>query len=426
MKGGNSRSRLVWIGICCFLLVVVALAGPLHAVTTTEAEDQVSTAPDVKFVRVYTNSSAQLWPYTSRAEHFDGLTLPINVVFQEDAATVRRLLATSTADSDSQWRTTTSNNTTVVLNGTRTRWSDSDGATRYTYIYTESGGKWIDETYQLHDGTYFGTRYHLRLYEGGSREKRWTAVQAHHEHWDWFRLRHTVGSLAKAQQHVEQDFYGTRYLGDIERQRYANGGIMDTDGWVTVIDLVDWTVGGPQLLLPTTVLGLGLITTASERWNSVREALGESELTTRLSGHHVLLFATMGGLPLAVRLASIALEQQTPLGNSPKVVAGLFFPVVAFGLPIAAAVLGHRLRADEGFAVAAVGLGVGFVLDYSHLQITTLPIGVVLHRFTLLLAIGLIAAGGIRWSEDVVTRHGYTLVGASLWVGALLWSLLGF
>ena len=438
---GTTRHRLLAVGLCCYLLVVVALLGPLAGAGTTKvaasttpaadeqmvpaaADEQARSEPNVKLVRVYVNGRKKFWPYTSRGQDFETLTLPINVVFREDAETVRRLLAASTADSDSQWRTTTPDNETVVLNGTRTRWADSDGALRYTYVHTESGGRWLDETYQLHDGTYFGTRYHLRLYDGGTKDRPWTAVQAHHEHWDWFRLRHTVGSLARAQQHVEQDFYGTQYLGDIERERYANGGIMDSDGWVTIIDLVDWTFGGPQVTLaPAT---LALLAAVSDRWETVRQTVEESVVTDRLTGHHVGLFVTMAGLPLAVRLASITLEQETPLGNSPKVIAALFFPVVAFGIPIVAGILGERLRADDGFVVAALGLGLGFLFDYSFLQLTALPIEVVLHRLTLLFAVGLIAAGGVRWSDDVVARHGYTLVGASLWVITLLWSLLGF
>lgn len=424
MIGDDSRHRLVLVGVCCYVLVVLALVGPATVVTTTTAEEATHAEPDVKLVSVYANSTTKFWPYTSRQKDFGTLTLPINVVFREDAATVRRLLATSTAASDSQWQTTTPTDETGVLDGTRTRWSESTGATRYTYVHTESGGRWLDETSQLHDGTYFGTRYHLRLYEGGQREQRWTAVQAHHEHWDWFRLRHTVGSLATAQQHVERDFYGTRYLGSIERQRYANGGIMDTDGWVTVIDLVDWTVGGPQaLLLPTT---LGLFASLSGRWRSVRLRVRRSGLHRRLTRRHLALFLTMAGLPVVVRLASVVLEQQTPLGGAPKLIAGGLFPIIALGLPVAAWMLGRGLRADDGFVVAGVGLGVGFLLDYSYLQLTMIPLGVVLHRFTLLLAIGLVAADGVRWSKDVVTRHGYTLVGGTLWVGALLWSLLGF
>ncbi|SFL39198.1 hypothetical protein SAMN04487950_3606 [Halogranum rubrum] len=423
MKGVNSRHRLVWAGICCYLLVTLALVGPAHVASATQTEEQIDATPNVKFVNVYINGTTKLWPYTSREKDFSTLTLPINVVFHEDADTVRRLFVASNEDSDSQWTTKTPSNETVILNGTSTRWSESDGATRYTYVETESGGVWKDETYQLHDGSYFGTRYHLRLYEGGTPTKRWTAVQAHHEHWDWFRLRHTVNSLAEAQRHVERDFYGTRYLGAIERQRYGNGGIMDTDGWVTVIDLVDWTVGGPQFfVLPV----LGLLAAVTDRLGSVRDVLEDSELSHRLSSSHVTLFLTMASLPFTVRLVSIALEQQTPLGDSPKVIAAICFPILAFGLPILASYLGYTLRADDGFVVAAIGLGVGFLLDYSALQITTLPIAVVVHRVTLLLAIGLIAAGGVRWSDDVVTRHGYTLAGATLWVGALCWSLLGF
>lgn len=425
MEGVDAPPRLVWVVVCCYLLIAVTLVGPAHLVAVTDAEKgDTGTEPSVKLVRVHSTGDTKLWPYTSRRQSFDSITLPINVVFEEDAATVRRLLVASTADSDSQWQTTSPDNETVVLNGTDTAWSESHGATRYTYVYTESSGRWLDESAQLHDGSYFGTRYHLRLYEGGGSDRTWTAVQAHEEHWDWFRLRHTVGSLSEARQHVEHGFYGTRYLASIERERYANGDIMDTDGWVTVIDLVDWTT--PPVHTVFAPLFLGVAVALTNGLKSFRHRVRESDHLSSLTRHHVALFVAMATIPLAVRVVSIALEQETPLGQSPKSIAALLFPVVVFGLPLAAGVLGRYLQADEGFVTAAVGLGIGFVLDYTYLQITVLPIAVVLHRFCLLLAIGLIAAGGIRWSTDVLNRYGYTAVGSVLWVGALLLSLLGF
>ncbi|MFC7194450.1 hypothetical protein ACFQL4_06885 [Halosimplex aquaticum] len=74
----------------------------------------------------------------------------------------------------------------------------------------EAGGEWIDETYQLHDGKYFASRYHLRVYESPYESDEWVAIQAHSDHWDWFRLRHTVHDTENAQDYVESEFWGIR------------------------------------------------------------------------------------------------------------------------------------------------------------------------------------------------------------------------
>ena len=52
-------------------------------------------------------------------------------------------------------------------------------------------GEWLQQRYQLHGGTYLGTRHHIRAFAPSERPQ-WTALQAHSEHWDWFRLRHIV------------------------------------------------------------------------------------------------------------------------------------------------------------------------------------------------------------------------------------------
>lgn len=43
-------------------------------------------------------------------------------------------------------------------------WGRGHGANRYTFVRTEDGGRWMAQTDQLRDGSYFGVQYHLRLY----------------------------------------------------------------------------------------------------------------------------------------------------------------------------------------------------------------------------------------------------------------------
>ncbi len=410
----RGRARIVIVTVVV-LLAIVAIANVASPVRSQDGSDE-RTAKEVKLVLVNGSETQRLWPYTSRQKDFDTLTLPINAMVYEDAGTVYQLLAAGQGGTRSQWETTNPENETIVLNETEASWSRSHGATRYTYVDTPQGGRWLDETYQLHDGSYFGTRYHLRLYEGGTRPNRWTAIQAHAEHWDWFRLRHTVSGLSEARQHVEHDFYGTSYLRGIERKRYANGGIFDADGWISAIRVADWTTHGPQTLWPVAV-GLTLTGVPASLWATWDRSYVDSR-------HLSLLFST-ASIPLAVRIGGIALEQHTPLGGTPKVIAAALFPILAVGLPVIVHRLGRELRAEEGFVLSALGLGAGFVADYAFLGITVLPLAVVLHRLTLLVALGLVAAGGVRWSDEWLVRNQYGVAGVGIWVAALLWTLLG-
>lgn len=389
--------------------------------TTDSATVANASQSNVKLVYVAENESSRLWPYTSRRKDFETLTLPINVVIRTDAAHVRRILAGSDG-TNSSWTAQSPENETVVLNGTEVPWSQAHGATRYTYIATEDGGQWLDETYQLHNGTYFGSRIHLRLYDGGTATNPWTAIQAHDEHFDWFRLRHTVSSVAEGRKHVERDFYGSRYLADIERQRYANGGIKDTDGWVTVIEVVKWTMGGPRVfVLP---IGVGLIlglgpNRAGSIVSAAKAAVSEIDLTS----YHAALTVGLAAIPLGVRIAGITLETRTPLGGNPALISAMLYPVLAVGIPLVAVEVGRYLPAEDGFAFAALGLGLGLVADYAFLAVTALPVPVVLNRVVLLLAVGLLAAGGTPEATEWPHRHRYSVVGAILWIIGLAWPL---
>ncbi|MFC6730926.1 hypothetical protein ACFQDG_19925, partial [Natronoarchaeum mannanilyticum] len=128
-------------------------------------------------------------------------------------------------------------------NGTAVAWESARGATRYTYVANvarEDGtpaGYWMAESGQFHDGDYLGSRYHVRLYEPIDDEERWVAMQAHQEHWDWFGLRHSVDSNERAQQYVEADFMGQPFVDSVSREYYATSDPLDTDGWVTEIEL---------------------------------------------------------------------------------------------------------------------------------------------------------------------------------------------
>jgi len=442
---GSSRRELAGV----LLLVVVILAVGASSVTIQPEPEpaEPENISEVRLVRPAPNGSQQLWPYTSRGRSIDKATLPINVVVREDPRTVRRLLVTGSRyggtlywnETAGGWKTGTADEDAVEINATSVRWGASHGRDRYTLLHTNDGGRWIGERYQLHDGTYFGSRYHLRLYEGGTGNRTWTAIQAHHEHWNWFQLRHKVGSLATAQHHVERDFTSTAVVADVSRERYANGGVIDADGWVTVIELREVVGRGPgprprdsprEPLLATVIvpaLGIGLATRVVDALGTDRLTLSRLEdrlRTSRLTLDHVLLIASTACLVPAVRIGAVTAETLFP-GASPVLIGAPFYLLLVVGLPACAVAFGRRIRAEDGFIGAAFGMGAGVIADYAYLQVTTLPFGAVVQQFALVVGLGLIAGGGSRWATDPLRRHGFRIVGLAVWVGGLLWPVFG-
>lgn len=425
--GVRLRAVLILLVLVGGVVTVAAVLPVLQPSETAEPEYQ-NASGDVNLVSIGATGT-RLWPFTSRQRRFDTRTLAINVIVMEDAATVRRVLA---ADQQSGWRVSDPENESVahpgdepvVVNGSGVSWNETRGAKRYTYVETTDGEEWVDETNQLHDGAYLGARYHIRMYEVSAQEDTFTAIQAHHEHWDWFRLRHTVGSVSKGRYHVEQQFYGTELISEISRKRFGNGGVLDADGWVTVVDLIDWKLrtDGPGGL-PTATVFLALLAVGA-RYEDVRESLRGLVERNPARPTHVAMFLGLLLVPVGVRVGAIELERAMA-GLSPKVVAAPGYLVLAVGLPATAGLLGRRLPADEAFATAVVGLGFGILLDYAYLGITTLPYWVVVHRAVLLVGVGLVAAGGVRWAGQPLQRHRYRVVGLVVWVLALLWPLAG-
>jgi hypothetical protein len=417
MLGGARRRTLLLAAVAVVLLVGAGALGP-SPTRDPNATAAATTTDEARLVTVG-ERDARLWPYTSRQHDVETRTLPINVVVTTDLATTRRVLA---ADENRTWTTDDPEGEAVVLKGSGVNWSETTGADRYTYVETDDRSYWMDESAQIHDGAYLGSRYHLRLYEVSAGADTYTAIQAHTEHWDWFRLRHTVGSTARARYAVEHEFYGTGTVADVSRERFGNGGALDADGWVTVFDLVDYSFhddtvySGLLLALFAVAGGRSLVGSARDAVDSVRRS--------RVGPVHAALFGTLFVAPVTVRVTAVTLEQSVP-GLSPKVIAAPLYLVLAVGLPFVTALLGRRLAADDAFATATVGFGLGLLVDYAWLGITSLPFGVVVHRLVLLVGLGLLAAGGVRWAATPLQRHRYRLAGVVVWVAALVWPLAG-
>jgi hypothetical protein len=105
---------------------------------------------------------------------------------------------------------------------------------------------------------------------------------------------------------------------------------------------------------------------------------------------------------------------------SPKVIAGVLYPVIAVGLPAVAAIGGRRLSIENAFLAGVLGLAAAFFLDYAALGVTSLPITLIVHRLALILAIGLIAAGGAHG-----VRSELTWLGGGGWLATLVFALAG-
>jgi hypothetical protein len=404
------------------VLLALLVVDPSLVAPHTADETAKRSPEDVRLVTPSSESDAKLWPFTSRRKSFESLTLPVNAVVQGDSSRVRSQLRYQQDGQWEQmrndWQGIDSEGERVVVSGGDVTWRETTGATRYIYVSAPgSEGGWTTETVQLHDGTYFGSRYHLRLYEGGTGSGTWTAIQAHHEHWDWFRLRHTVGSVATAQHHLETEYFGTSYTADVTRKRYANGGISDADGWVSIVDLRPLSaVGG---------LSAGLLLFGSfvgqQTWQTtVEQAM--TWLSDELRQRSALLFACLLSLPVAVRSGSI-LAETTVAALPIKLVAGTFYLVLAVGIPVVAFVFPRGGEPLDWAGLAVLGLGLGFVLDYQSIGIEVLPIAVVLHRVAVLAVVGFLAASASQRTAEESWNRSLT-IGLTMWLCVLVWPLL--
>lgn len=360
-------------------------------------------------------------------------------------------------------------------------WAAAAGATRYMYVHpivlTEErigettrrphrtipyipeepyeAGEWIDESYQLHDGDYFGSRYHLRVYESPYEDDEWVAIQAHSEHWDWFRLRHTVDGIEGAQSRVESEFMGKHFVDDVWRMYLENNETADADGWATVIDVRPLPLRDAErvgsaaiaLVLSRSVRRANPVTGWRKLGRGWTDPGGRSTESTTASNQAVprlverigyqrlllalrvfayrLLFTSLFVLYLSVRVSGILLEQHAAM-LSPKHITALVYPVIAIGLPCCAYVFARTIEPIRSFVLAAAGLGVAIVVDYSYLNIAVLPIDVVVHRLGIAIAIGLIAAGATsRWTY-IRTVNRWFGAGVLLWVFFILAPLVGW
>jgi hypothetical protein len=201
-------------------------------------------------------------------------------------------------------------------------------------------------------------------------------------------------------------------------------------------------VPAPTPRLPTLLLAagplLGAVAYAGHRGREVattsdgslggRVAAAYERLRwSRLADRRVHLLVAFGLalalLPPGVRAASLALETRLP--EHPKVVAGLLYPVFAFGPPALAFLVPRELDAETWLVVAFVGYGVGLAVDLMSIDVAVLPLDVVVHRFLVLVAIGLLAAVGQARHEVERPLYRVQVAAIVIWLTLLAWPLFG-
>ena len=400
-----------FVAAAVLLVVLLAVSGASFATGELTVDDD---EPAVD--RVELDDGTELWPYTSRAADFDTRTLALNVVVYGNESATERLLRMDQL-TEGEWRDLEEDEHDVRpqdrdVNITGAALDQADGAVRYTNVVLPDGTEhWLTESYQLKDGTYLGERTHIRAYQSPG-EAEITAFQAHDEHWDWFQLRHNVHSIETAQQTVELEFIDHPLTESLVRERFGNDHGSDSDGWVTVVDLDD---DSAPLLLGVGVIGsVAVVGRRLQQDDHVQTAV-RAALTV---GSIIAVYGF-------VRLGAIQAELLFPAIHV-KVIAAIFYPILAIGIPICAYLGARKLTRTHAFATAATGFGLALLAEYTYLGVNTLPLDTLIQHASLAIAVGFIAAGASLTARDTEHTTGYVRTGVLLWSVALVLALLQY
>ena len=368
-------------------LVVLALLASVAVDPSTPGTGQ-DPAPETLYAP--TGTGSHLWPYTSRTRSIEGRTLAINVVVQADSEEVKTALLDR---SDGNWTEVEGDDAVAVDSSP---WRPARGAARYTYVAPDrdAAGTWVDADYQLGTGAYLGRRVHIRVYPSPSGN--WSAIQAHAEYWDWFRLRHTVTGIRPGAQFLERDLRDEPFVERVAREYHGfpGGG---SDGWTTTIEFA-----APLALVGAVAVG------------HRREWLDEGWSLVDLA-----LPLALASVLLGVRSLGLAVESAVPAAD-PRIFAAGLYPVLAFGPPALVTWLARDRPAERTALLAGGGLGTGVVLDLVGVGVREVPIRLGLHRFALCCALGLFALGIARGDRRVAGA------GALAWLVALAAPLAGY
>ncbi len=404
-------------------------------------------------------AAGRFWPYLSPREAFEPRS-PINVVMLgtdlEEALGILRGTGWTDVRPDAvdahggtYGLRNPEENASVepIAERPRTLWRETVGADRLAYLHDGQQGRWVKQDAHVHDGTYFGHRVHVRLYESPV-DGEWVVMQAHAEHFDWFTLRHQVEGVAGAQEEVEAGLMANPAISRVWRLFLDNGGPSDSDGWATVVELNDnatsanregtgeetgSTVALSSILLVAAVAA-GHVARAER--STGRDAFWRRHLTPedqevlrqlrqRLTGGHLALAASIVAIVLGVRWMGILLEgQATALPM--RAIAAIGYPILIVGLPAAAYGFSTRIehRLDAA-VVASMALAIASLLDYGFLGVVGLPLQSIVHRAVLVGALGLVAAGAARAATRTRRLNALAIVGILAWFTLVVLTLVG-
>lgn len=401
--------------VLALLAVLVAGTFGSFVITETVGGEYDATADTVTL----DDDNYHLWLYTSREPSFEQRTLPINVIVYGDPSEIKRQLL---EEGRSDWNETGKEQQDIapaersgVVNATSVEWEIAGGAQRYVNLVGPDGeSMWLSEDYQLHDGDYLGSRHHVRAYTSPIGESKWTAIQAHHEHWDWFNARHVVTSTDESQAYLEKEFIDQPESPEITRVPVGGEGRAKFDRWLTVIDFRSQVSQSPSVIF---LVFLGAITS---RFINIVSVLGGR--SPEQDARAFLLAIGIAMLVISVRLAGIGLERS--LAIPPKVIAGLLYPVIFAGLPIVAYLLARQLNRPRAFSGASVGFMAAVLVDFTYLGVTHIPLDVLVHRGGLAVALGLIAIGSSRVERRDPDQVSHIQFGVLLWLVATILPLL--
>lgn len=128
-------------------------------------------------------------------------------------------------------------------------WEDATGGTQYVYIdNTEHGGiaYWQEDSYQLQEGEFLETRYHVRVfdgsYDGHGTYGEWSVGGVHKETWDGSCSCHKIDSdgWEVAEDELKNDMDGKTGVGTISSNSIGNDGTYqgeENDGYAVYMQL---------------------------------------------------------------------------------------------------------------------------------------------------------------------------------------------
>jgi hypothetical protein len=419
----SRRRLLVGLVLFAFALTAVAYLGAGLLDSPQVSPTDADSPADDQVIRPVENGS-KLWPYTSRSRSVDGRTLAVNVVIRGDPADVEAALTDRSGlgfeelpEDEAEAEDDTYR---IRINESNVDWDDAHGSTRYSYIAGEGGG-WMDESYQFHAGEYLGQRHHIRGYNDPNGE--FSAIQIHREYFDFFRLRHQVTDIDDSATMLEEEFIDEPFVDEVSREYHGLTGGW-SDGWLSTIRL--------GTLFPASGL-LGLFVVGSVVSSGTRRAIRSlASSFAAWTGENWPGFALVVSLVVVVtgvRSLGIAFERFFT-DISPQLFAGGVYPILAFGPPLVVGLFVRRIDPLPAFGFATVGLGTAFTLDTLWVGLGVVPVRFVLHRFGLMLALGVLALGVAREISDDTDaldheRKLLIAIGLIAWFAGLFLPLFG-